>query len=283
MARGKRTSLSSLVESVGDHSPVDRLDEEQSHPGTASLAELVANPRNPRDDLGDLEDLASIGETQLQPALVVTRHAYLGLYPQDEAHIGDARWVVINGCRRYAAAGQYGRETLDIVVKDEVATDRATLLAASVTENVGRQDFDVVEEAKAVELLVHEAGSAGAAASQLGKTEGWVSQRRALLKLAPELQTALRRGELAVRSARALAQVPLEEQVSLWQAKQDENGHVSREKPRARSGGGGGDAARVVRSLRRIKAKPDTLAGALREYLDEDGLRELLDALNVDE
>ncbi|KOS55261.1 ParB/RepB/Spo0J family partition protein [Rhodococcus rhodochrous] len=279
MARGTRTSLASLAAAVGEHSPVDRHPH-RSAPTTAPLTDLVANPRNPRDDLGDLSDLASITETQLQPVLVVTREAYLRLYPQDETDLAEARWVVINGCRRYAAASTFGRTRLDIVVKDEVAHDRATLLAAAVTENIGRRDFDVIEEAKAVELLVTECGRADAAAARLGKTEGWVSQRRALLKLAPELQTALRRGELAVRHARSLARVPLEQQVDTWQAQQNKAtgmedaavGPPRHPRPKA-------DAAKVVRAFRRLDADPPTLADALRDYLDEDGLRTLIGAL----
>ena len=56
-----------------------------------------------------------------------------------------------------------------------------TLISASIGENVDRQDFDVIEEAKAVEALVTECGRADEAAKRLHKTEGWVSQRRALL------------------------------------------------------------------------------------------------------
>ena len=70
-------------------------------PATAPLTDLTANPRNPRDDLGDLADLASIADLQLQPAAVVTRDAYLALYPKDQI---TSRYVVINGCRRLAAA-----------------------------------------------------------------------------------------------------------------------------------------------------------------------------------
>lgn len=284
MARGTRTSLASLAAAVGEHSPVDRHHLGRTAPTTASLTDLVANPRNPRDDLGDLSDLASIAATQLQPVLVVTRQAYLQLYPQDETELAEARWVVINGCRRYAAASKFGRTGLDIVVKDEVARDRATLLAAAVTENIGRRDFDVIEEAKAVELLVAECGRADAAAARLGKTEGWVSQRRALLKLAPELQTALRRGELAVRLARSLARVPLEQQVDTWQAQQqietvdkdsaDDSSPPVNQRPRA-------DAAKVVRAFRRLDADPPTLADALRDYLDEEGLLALIGALTA--
>ena len=78
-------------------------------------------------------------------------------------------------------------------------------------ENVDRQDFDVIEEARAVEALVSECGTAEEAAKRLHGTGGWVSQRRALLTLAPQLQTALRGGELAIREARQLARIPLED------------------------------------------------------------------------
>ncbi|MFZ0714375.1 MAG: peptide transporter, partial [Mycobacterium sp.] len=78
MARGQRTNLASLANSVGDHSPVDQTTAMPSH-GTA-LTELTPNPRNPRDDLGDLTDLESIADMQLQPAVVVTKAAYLKLY-----------------------------------------------------------------------------------------------------------------------------------------------------------------------------------------------------------
>ena len=58
------------------------------------------------------------------------------------------RYVVVNGCRRLAAAHKYGREDLAIVVNDDIARDRITLISASIAENVDRQDFDVIEEAR---------------------------------------------------------------------------------------------------------------------------------------
>ncbi len=79
MARGQRTNLASLANSVGDHSPVEQTAAMPSR--TAPLTDLTPNPRNPRDDLGDLSDLESIADMQLQPAVVVTKSAYLTLYP----------------------------------------------------------------------------------------------------------------------------------------------------------------------------------------------------------
>src|SRR6201991_1168814 len=153
MARGQRTNLASLANTVGDNSPVDQIAQMSSR--AASLADLTPNPRNPRDDLGDLADLESIADIQLQPAVVVTKAAYLKLYPDDTI---TAKYVVINGCRRLAAAHKYGRTDLAVVVNDEIARDRITLISASISENVDRQDFDVIEEAKAVQALVTECG-----------------------------------------------------------------------------------------------------------------------------
>ena len=186
--------------------------------GPVALDRLAPNPRNPREDLGDLEDLRSIADLQLQACLAVTREAYLRIWPEDEPLFGaGVRHVVVNGCRRYAAALRFGRDTLEIVVKDEVAASREALLAASIQENIDRRDFDVLEEARAVEAMVAACeGSGVAAARRLNRSPGWISQRRALLELAPELQSRLRAGDLAVRDARRLARVPLAEQVAAW-------------------------------------------------------------------
>ena len=81
MARGGRTSLASLVGEVGDNSPVDQPSGMPSR--SAPLSDLTPNPRNPREDLGDLSNLESIADMQLQPATVVTKGAYLKLYPDD--------------------------------------------------------------------------------------------------------------------------------------------------------------------------------------------------------
>jgi ParB family chromosome partitioning protein len=278
MARGTRTSLADLSGAVGDNSPVDAPTPKTTTGSlTAPLSDLMPNPRNPRDDLGDLENLASIADMQLQPVLVVTKSAYRKLYPDDAI---TTRYIVINGCRRLAAAHKYGRTDLAIVVNDEVARDRVTLISAAISENVDRQDFDVIEEAKAVQALVDECGRADEAAKRLRKTEGWVSQRRALLALAPELQTALRRGELAIRDARALARVPHEKQVASWRLAQergatsDKNKEPGHSRPPAKS--------RVLATaLTKFESEPNLLADALQTYLGADGVQRLIPLLTA--
>lgn len=277
-----------LHDSVGESSPIDGLGM-QAGAGARSratrsvaLGDLVGNPFNPRDSIGNLDDLASIVDYQLQPAIAVTRDAFLKLY--SEATI-KARWVVIIGNRRLEAARKFGRAELDIVVKDELAKDKGTLLSAVIAENVDRQGFDVIEEAKAVEQLVAEYGSVNAAAEHLHKVPGWVSQRRNLLKLEPEVQEAIRRGDLAVREARTWGRLPKEEQVARWRAvaEKKEAGKRSAEPSDVSCVADEERAATsvrtVTRALRKFDTAPAGLAVALRDHLGEVRAKTLVSAL----
>ncbi|MDV6271425.1 ParB/RepB/Spo0J family partition protein [Rhodococcus globerulus] len=306
--RGGRIDLASLAGSVGDNSSVDNkpATEPSKNPSVNTLAnastymdgqlladvplgELIGNPRNPRRRIGDLSDLSTIAERQLQPGVAVTRSTWLKIFPADEKLIGAARYIVVNGNRRLAASKEFGRIGMDVVVRDSIATSSESILEAAIIENIGRSDFDVLEEAEAVHALVAECGSADAAAQRLGRSKGWVSQRRALLKLSPELQEKLRGGELAIRLARSLAQVPLEGQVKAWRAAQEraekhsaEEGSTETDPPTEISSSSTlvtAKAVRSLRSLRKVGVNPEVLASALREIYSAEEQRSLRDAL----
>lgn len=285
--KGGKVNLAELVGSVGDRSIVDQGSgtADGVFRGNIPLDQLVANPRNPRDTVGDLSDLASIVDRQLQPATVVSRVAWLNLWPADTKELGDAKWVVVNGCRRLAAAQQFGRPGLDAVIRDSIANDRQSVLWAAIVENIDRRDFDILEEARAVELMVKEIGNATEAATRLGKSKGWVSQRRALLNLAPELQEKLRAGDIAVREARALAQVPFAEQLKAWQATREREieptggGETGTKPPTPPRPDPARTAVALARALRRFQAKPGSVAAAVTESFTRDETRELIAAL----
>lgn len=289
---GVANSWDDLHESVGDASPVDGVEAVKAISAARSgqtrsvpLRELMGNPFNPRDSVGDLDELASIVEHQLQPAVAVSREAFVKLYPKSDIK---TRWVVIIGNRRLAAAHKFGRPELDVTVKDELAKDRATLLSAIIAENVDRSGFDVIEEAKAVQQLVDELGSADAAAQQMKKSKTWVSQRRDLLKLEPELQEATRRKDLAIRDARALARFPRAEQVAKWHSVITERSPEG--KPNAGQGSGGQtgtsdepagstNARGIGRALKKFDTDPAVLASALHEQLGDPGIKTLMTTL----
>lgn len=215
MARGGKVDFAELAAAVGEKSVVDR---EKGIDGVfranLPVEELAANPENPRTEIGELDDLETLVERQLQPITVVSRSVWLTVYPEHEKSLGDARFVVVNGCRRLAAAREFGRPGLDAVIRDSLASDRASIVAAAITENLARRNLDPIEEAIALNVLIGAAGTAVAAARALGKTEGWVSQRRSLLNLSPELQDLVKKGRVRVRDAREVAKLPHDEQVA---------------------------------------------------------------------
>ena len=199
---------------------------------------------------------------------MVTRDAYLALYPDDEIH---TRYVVINGCRRLAAAHDEVRtEALDISVNDDVARDRVTLISAAIAENVDQQDFDVIRRSQGRSGACRGCGRANLAAERLRKTKGWVSQRLALLQLAPELQSALRRGDLAIREARSLARVPHELQVRRWQAALEREQNKESHQPRDRRPS---PSRALTVALNRFNTEPRLLVTALREQLGSQASR----------
>ncbi|MFJ4717451.1 ParB/RepB/Spo0J family partition protein [Streptomyces sp. NPDC088785] len=164
--------------------------------GTASwlpLTRCLANPQNPRDP-GDVSDLASIKDRQLQSCRGISSSAYLKLWPEDVDRLEAAAdsIVIINGNRRLTAAREYGRENLLVLVDDTIAASRAAVLRAAYDENTARQDFDPIEEAKAVMGIVSQYATAKEAAKAEGWSESWISHRKNLLKLHPELQQEVR-------------------------------------------------------------------------------------------
>lgn len=212
----RRTSLASLagakVEDVPGRSDAVLM--------SLPLDKLHCTRFNPRRNFGTVEELRECGEKlkkeQLQPAVVVSRAAYLKLWPNEADRVGLASYVIANGERRYRASRLVGRLALEVVHREDVAKDRATFLDAVQSENNDRQDLDPIERAIAIETMVTELGGADQVATYYGKTKGWVSQQRWLLKLAPELQDLVSAGEMPVRVARDIASLPPEAQPAAW-------------------------------------------------------------------
>ncbi|MFD8780910.1 ParB/RepB/Spo0J family partition protein [Kitasatospora sp. NPDC059599] len=224
---GRRVSFASMAaDPVVDAPGVDSANTGATATDTPArwvpTANCLPNPRNPRDELGDLSDLASIKDRQLQSCLAVTPAAYLRLWPEDRQTLdaGPQDVIIVNGNRRRAAAALYGREQLLVVVDDTVAESKATLLRAALDENMARKDFDPIEEANAVLLIVAQYPTAKEAAEAEGWSQSWISHRKNLLKLHPELQRQVRakaRGDegISINVARRLGSVKGIDEMSL--------------------------------------------------------------------
>ncbi|MFI1890591.1 ParB/RepB/Spo0J family partition protein [Streptomyces jumonjinensis] len=217
---GRRTSLASLAGQKVDSVPG------QSDPLllTLPLEKLVPTRFNPRRNFGSEGDLRDFGEKlrrrQLQPAVVVSRSAYLRLWPEEAEHIGPASFVIANGERRYRGSLAAGMTTLNVVHNEDVANSRADFLDAILSENNDREDLDPIERAIGIETMVVQLGGADKVAQHYEKSKGWVSQQRKLLALTPELQALVSSGEIPIRVARDIAGLPAAEQAAAWSEEQ---------------------------------------------------------------
>ncbi|MFI1377652.1 ParB/RepB/Spo0J family partition protein [Streptomyces longwoodensis] len=174
---------------------------------------ISPNPDNPRSALGDLTDLASSLKThgQKQAITVMNRDAYLKANPtQEEALEPDTTHVVVDGSSRLAAAREAGLATIKVMVSDDQGSTSEELLESALVANIHRQDLEEIDEARALQRLLAIHGSQRALAKRLHRSQGWVSQRLALLNLTPELQARI--GVEPIDLLRAVGNKPAVEQ-----------------------------------------------------------------------
>lgn len=198
----------------------------QNAPSTVPLVSIVNNPRNRRPyDEDEVERLAaSIAEVGLlQPIGVMRYEVYLSHFPEDEQQIGTHDWVALYGnnrlhaCRLVRDRGLAEMLDVPVVVADRLGRE-GKIRAAVLVENIQRSSLPPLAEAEEVAELVAEVGNQREAARRLGVTQGFVSQRMKLLKLAPDLRAAVDAGTLKIEDARSLASLPVTKQAQAWEA-----------------------------------------------------------------
>jgi ParB family chromosome partitioning protein len=182
-------------------------------PAELPIHRISLNPDNPRSDLGDLTDLAGSLKThgQKQAITVMNRDAYVKANPEREADLEpDTTHVVVDGSSRLAAAREAGLDTLKVMVSDDQGSTPEELLESALVANIHRQDLEELDEARALQRLLEIHGSQRALAKRLHRSQGWVSQRLALLNLSPELQSLI--GKEPIDLLRAVGNKPVEQQ-----------------------------------------------------------------------
>ena len=139
------------------------------------------------------------------PVLVVPRDAFTAARPGAAGEISpEARYVLIYGHRRRAAALEAGRDTMPAVIDGAIMADNGDL-DAMAAENLGRQDLSDLAEADLFARYSEIGLTQRAIADRLGVDQATVSRRLALLLLAPEVRQAVDDGELPSAEAAALS------------------------------------------------------------------------------
>ncbi|GAA3500075.1 ParB/RepB/Spo0J family partition protein [Streptomyces prasinosporus] len=203
-------------------------------PSELPVDRVSLNPDNPRSALGDLTDLAGSLKThgQKQAITVMNRDAYVKANPGREADLEpDTTHVVIDGSSRLAAAREAALPTVKVMVSDDQGTTSEELLESALVANIHRQNLEELDEARALQRLLAIHGSQRALAKRLHRSQGWVSQRLALLNLTPELQARV--GEEPIDLLRAVGNKPADQQEAALQELKAEKARREEERARA--------------------------------------------------
>jgi ParB family chromosome partitioning protein len=156
---------------------------------------IEANPKQPRRDFDEtaLQELASSIKLHdiIQPITV--------------SRIAGNKYRLISGERRWRASKLAGLKDIPAYIRQ--ANDQE-LLELALLENLQREDLNAMEIALSYKRMMEELShTQEQVAERMGKDRSTVTNYIRLLKLPPDIQVAVRNGEISMGHARALINV----------------------------------------------------------------------------
>ncbi len=160
---------------------------------------ITPNPRQPREVFEEeamAELVHSIKEIGLLQPVVVRR-------------IGDDRYELIMGERRWRATKEAGLAAIPAIVRE---TSDDAMLRDALLENLHRAELNPLEEAAAYQQLLDDFGCThDELAGRIGRSRPQISNTLRLLRLSPPVQRRVAAGVLSAGHARALVGVEAED------------------------------------------------------------------------
>ena len=160
-----------------------------------AIDEIEANPKQPRHDFDEhsLQELATS----------VRRHDII--QPITVSKLPSGKYRLVSGERRLRAAKIAGLRDIPAYVRQ--ANDQQ-LLELALLENLQREDLNAIEISLSYKRMMDELElTQEQVAETMGKDRSTVTNYIRLLKLPPDIQIAVRSGELSMGHARALINV----------------------------------------------------------------------------
>ena len=159
------------------------------------VTDVEPNPKQPRRDFDEqaLKELAaSVKMHDLVQPITVTS-------------IGNGKYRLISGERRWRAAKLAGLADVPAYIRQ--ANDQE-LLELALLENLQREDLNAMEIALSYKRMMEELNhTQEEVAERMGKERSTVANYIRLLKLPPDIQVAVRKGDISMGHARALVNV----------------------------------------------------------------------------
>jgi ParB family chromosome partitioning protein len=124
------------------------------------------------------------------------------LQPVVVRELGEGKYELVMGERRWRASQQAGLEYIPAIVRETPDTD---MLRDALLENLHRQQLDPLEEAAAYQQLLDDFGATHEQLAQrVGRSRPHISNTLRLLNLPPGVQKRVAAGVLSAGHARAL-------------------------------------------------------------------------------
>jgi len=159
------------------------------------LNKIESNPFQPRTEFDDesiIELAGSIAEQGIIQPITIRK-------------LGYDKYQLISGERRFRAAKLAGLEDIPSYIR--VANDEQ-MLEMALVENIHRKNLNAMEIAISYQRLIEECELTQEKLSEkVGKDRTTVSNYIRLLKLPPEIQIAIRNGQITMGHARALINI----------------------------------------------------------------------------
>lgn len=163
-----------------------------------ALEDIYPNPTQPRTyfDEKALNELASSIKN-------------LGVIQPITLRKDGEKFEIISGERRYRATKIAGLSSIPAYIR--LVNDQE-LLEMALVENIQREDLDAIEIALTYERLMEEIGLTQENLSQrVGKDRSTITNSIRLLRLSPDIQNAIRSGEISAGHGRAIISLETEE------------------------------------------------------------------------
>ena len=221
-----------------------------------SIEDIYPNPTQPRTSFDEkaLEDLSQSIKN-------------LGVIQPITVRKDGEKFEIISGERRYRASKMAGLKTIPAYIR--LVNDQE-ILEMALVENIQREDLDAIEVALTYQRLLDEIGLTQENLSQrVGKERSTITNAIRLLRLKPEVQNAIRSGEISAGHGRAIISIDDEvEQQKLFEK-------ILREGLNVRQAEQAANQIKNPAVIKEVKASK-TLPNHLRK-----AQKELADTLNV--
>lgn len=169
--------------------------EKATHSQRVPLEKIDTNPHQPRKDF----DETALSEL----AASIKMHNII--QPLTVSVLANGRYKLIAGERRYRAAKIAGLKDIPVYVRE---TNDSQLLELALLENLQRENLNAIEIALSYKRMMDELDyTQEQVAERMGKERSTVTNYIRLLKLPPDIQVAVRNGNISMGHAKALVNV----------------------------------------------------------------------------